>query len=127
MQFTKASVVLVSIASAFALTAICIAQPPRGGRGPGGTGGPGGPGRGGTNAANTSEEFIAKWLTMDENSDGQLSTEEMRDDRLKHLFKASDKNADGILSQEEMKLLFESTSNLRASGRGLGPGGRPPR
>jgi hypothetical protein len=113
MQVTKVSIVLVTIATAFALAANCIAQPPRGGRGPGG------PGRGGTNAATTSEKFIAKWLTMDENSDGQLSTEEMKDYRLKHLFKTSDKNSDGILTQLEMKLLFEASSKSRASGQAM--------
>ncbi len=100
----------------------------RGPGGPGGRGGPGGPGRGNSRAATTLEAFVAKWLTMDENADGQLSSDELKDDRLKHLFKTSDKNSDGILGKEEMKLLFESTNNARMQGGGPGsrggPGGR---
>ena len=121
----------MSIGLAIFVVTFAIAQPPGrgpGGRGPGGPGGPGGrgpggpgPGRGNSNAASTLEAFVAKWLKMDENSDGKLSSDELKDDRLKHLFKASDKNSDGILSQEEMKILFETTSS---SSRGGGPGGR---
>ena len=62
---------------------------------------------------------------MDENADGQLSSDELKDDRLKHLFKASDKNSDGILNQQEMKLLFESTNNARTQGGGSGGRGGP--
>ena len=108
---------IFTICTATALATFCIAQPPRGGgRGPSGPGG--------ANAATTAEAFVAKWLTMDENSDGQLSTEEMKDERLKHLFKSSDKNADGILTKEEMKLLFEASSNPRPYRQG--PSSRPP-
>ena len=129
MTLTKILMSIITIGSTIALTTICLAQPPRGrGGGPGGAG-PGGPGpiRGGANAATTAEAFIAKWLTMDENADGQLSTAEMKDVRLKHLFKSSDKNADGVLTKEEMILLFEASSSSRSSGQRLGPGGRPPR
>jgi EF hand len=129
MTFNKTSLSMFSICTTIALATICIAQPPRGGgRGPSGVG-PGGPGpsRGGANAATTLDAFIAKWLTMDGNADGQLSTDEMKDERLKHLFKSSDKNADGVLTKEEMKLLFEASSSSRSSGQGPGPGGRPPR
>lgn len=125
MNFTKAPLAILTICSAIALATLCVAQPPRGGgRGPGGLG-PGGPG--GTTAATTAEAFIAKWLTMDENADGQLTAEEMKDERLKHLFKSSDKNADGILTKEEMKLLFEASSTSRSSRQGPGSSGRPPR
>lgn len=113
MNFTKIPMALFAICTATALAALCIAQPPRGGgRGPAGPGG--------ASAATTAEAFIAKWLTMDENADGQLSTEEMKDERLKHLFKSSDKNADGVLTKEEMKLLFEASSTSRASRQGTG-------
>lgn len=133
---------ILAIVVAMAFETFAMAQPPgrdSGGRGPGGPGGggpggPGGPGRGGPggpgrgNAATTLEAFVAKWLTMDANSDGQLSTDELKDDRLKHLFKSSDKNSDGVLTKEEMKILFESTNNARSQdgGRGgpRGPEGR---
>ncbi len=114
---------IIVIVFAIGLASLASAQPPGGGPGRGGPGGrgPGGPGRGSSNAAATLEAFVAKWLSMDENSDGKLSSEELKDDRLKHLFKATDKNSDGILTQEEMKVLFETTSS--AGGRG-GPRGR---
>ena len=126
MKYPRSSTIALSIGCAIVLATFTLAQPPGGGpggRGPGGRGpgGPGGPGRGNSNAASTLEAFVAKWLTMDENSDGKLSSEEVKDDRLKHLFKASDKNSDGILNQEEMKVLFEATS---AGPQGGGPGGR---
>lgn len=129
MALSKISMSIFTICSTVALMTICMAQPPRGGgRGPGGAGAGGpGPGRGGANAATTVEAFIAKWLTMDENADGLLSKEEMKDERLKHLFKSSDKNTDGVLTKEEMQLLFEASSSSRSSGQRPEPGGRPPR
>ncbi len=126
------------LASCIAFCEVANAQPPNRGvggeRGPGGPGGPGpgpgGPGRPGgrpaSNAATTLDAFVAKWLTMDTNADGQLTLVELKDERLTHLFKSSDKNADGILSKEEMKLLFESSNASGRPNRG-GPGrpGRP--
>ena len=128
MTLNKISMSIFTICSTVVLATVCIAQPPRGGgRGPSGAG-PGGPGPGrGSNAATTLDAFVAKWLTMDLNADGQLSADEMKDERLKHLFKSSDKNADGVFTKEEMKLLFEASSGSRLSGQGPGPGGRPPR
>lgn len=127
MRLRKNSIkflVVAGIGFTAALSMIAIAQPPRNG----GERGPGGPGGGGSNAATTLQAFVAKWLTMDTNSDGQLSAEELKDERLRNLFKTSDKNSDGILDREEMKLLFETSSASRSQSGGPGaPGGRPPR
>jgi hypothetical protein len=99
---------------------VALAQPPRG-RGPGG---PGGRRPGESSGARTLEAFVAKWLTMDENQDGKLSKEELKDRRLANLFKESDKNADGILDIDEMKLLFESSNKVQSGRKEGGPGGR---
>lgn len=123
MNYPRTRSSLFAIGIAIGLASLASAQPPGGGPDRGGPGrrGPGGPGRGSSNAATTLEAFVAKWLSMDENSDGKLSSDELKDDRLKHLFKQSDKNSDGVLTQEEMKVLFEATNS--GGGRG-GPRGR---
>lgn len=99
--------------------------PPRregeGGR-PGGGGRPGEGGRRGERGRPvSSDQFLDRVMSFDENKDGKLSRKEIPE-RMQRMLDRGDANEDGSLDRDELKKMFEQFQG----GRG-GQGGRPPR
>ena len=63
-------------------------------------------------------------MTMDSNGDGNLTTDEVTDARLKMLFKRADADKDGVVTKEELAALVSQqagTDNAGSRGFGGGP------
>ncbi|MCC9603590.1 EF-hand domain-containing protein [Stieleria sp. JC731] len=108
---------LFSIAVCMA-PAFAIAQPP-GGPGPRG----GQRGFGGMDRQSTGSP-IDKLMQYDANQDGVLTSDELSDPRLQHLFQRADQNGDGQLTREEIASVVgqQSESDPRRMQRGFGGG-----
>lgn len=97
-------------------TLAIYAQPPRGERG-------GNAGGGGVDAA------VARLMDFDADKDGQLTKEELHDERLTALFQRADSNSDGVVTKDELTAQFTKDAAALGPNRGpggFGPGGPPP-
>ncbi len=119
-------------------TSIIMAQPPREGGGPGEPGGPrgqgefggrgrgfGGPGGPGGQGGGGVEESVTRMMSLDKDSDGKLSEEELKDTRLSSLMSRADANQDKFVTKEELTQLLTKEAEARGDrpfGEG-GPGG----
>ncbi len=73
-------------------------------------------------------ELVVKMLGFDKNKDGELTKEEVTDERLMKLFERADKNKDGKVTKDELIALVaaEGAGATPGGGRpGGGPGGPP--
>jgi hypothetical protein len=119
MRLAAGLIFALALASMASLTA----QPPEGKgppKGKKGDKGPGGPGGNGKSA--TVEEMVARMMALDKNGDGQLSKDEVADERLHNLFTEADVNKDGVLTKDELTAWFTKANADSGGGKG-GPGG----
>jgi hypothetical protein len=82
------------------------------------------------------DAFIARMMAFDANHDGNLTRNEITDERLLELFDRADANHDGVVTRAELKALYITESawfmNDRPPDHGPGPrpgpgrGGPPP-
>lgn len=92
--------------------AALIAQPPGPPRGDNPTGGV--------------DRAIERLMAFDANKDGQLTREELHDERLTALFERVDANKDGSATKEELTAQLTKDAADLGTNRGGGPGGPPP-
>jgi hypothetical protein len=67
-------------------------------------------------------ELVSKMMAFDKNKDGELSRDEVTDERLLKLFDRADKNKDSIVTKEELIDVAKAEAPPAGGGRG-GPGG----
>ncbi len=72
-------------------------------------------------------ELVVKMMALDKNKDGELTKDEITDERLLKLFERADKNKDGKVTKEELIALIaaEGAGGDRPGGQGGPGGGRP--
>lgn len=89
---------------------------------------PPGPPRGerGGNAGGGVEAAVARLMAFDANTDGKLTKEELKDERLTALFQRADGNKDGTVTKDELTAQLTKDAAELGGGRGGGPGGSPP-
>ncbi|MHB1558959.1 MAG: EF-hand domain-containing protein [Isosphaeraceae bacterium] len=73
----------------------------------------------------TVDSVVARMMTFDENGDGQLTRDEVNDERLHRLFDRADANHDGTVTRQELSALA-SREPAGNRGRFGGPGGFGP-
>lgn len=84
---------------------------------------PPGPPGGRERAPVTVDAMVARMLTLDADGDGQLSADEVKDERLRSLFERLDADKNDVVTKDEMIALFtKELTTIQSSGRG-GPGG----
>lgn len=90
---------------------------------------PGGGGRGGEGGRpGSSDEFLDRVMSFDQDKDGKLSRKEIPE-RMQRMLDRGDTNKDGSLDRDELKKMFDQFQGGRRGqgGRPPGDGGRPPR
>ncbi len=88
---------------------------------PGGGEKDGGRGRGGPGG--TVEAGVKRLMAYDEDKNGELSADEMKEDRLKALFERADADKSGSVTTQELTDMFTKDAANRRGGPGGGPGG----
>jgi hypothetical protein len=106
---------LLLIGAVFCLAAGGVAQPP-GGKG----GKKDGPPKDGAGRGGDAKGFVDRMMAFDKNKDGQLTRDEVTDERLLRLFDRADTNKDGVVTREELEAL---AAKEMQGGGGRGPGG----
>jgi hypothetical protein len=81
------------------------------------------PGKGGGTDKGTST-IVTRLLAFDKNGDGQLTRDEITDERLARLFDRADTNKDGVVTRDELVALAKAMEAEMGQGGGRGgPGG----
>jgi hypothetical protein len=103
------------------VAAVSPAQPPKGKKGP----------KGGQTVEEMINDIVTRMMAFDKNKDGQLTRDEITDQRLLRLFDRADANKDGVVTREELTALARSMANdafAEGGGKGgkggFGPGGK---
>jgi hypothetical protein len=116
---TMTGMLLIVLGGLLVAASSAAAQPPPGPP-PGG-----GRGEGPPLPAATADGFVARMMRFDDNQDGKLARDEVKDPRLQALFDRADADKSGEVTKEELTALFaREGANLGPGGRG-GPGGGP--
>ena len=68
-------------------------------------------------------KLVTNMMAFDKNKDGELTRDEITDERLLKLFDRADKNKDGIVTKEELIELAKAEAPPAGGGEPGGPGG----
>jgi hypothetical protein len=69
--------------------------------------------------------IVVRIMAFDKNGDGQLTREEITDERLIRLFERADVNQDGVVTREELTAVAKKMEAEMGTGGGRGQSGRP--